>query len=389
MDKSTITKNWIRGASLGLITLLVALTGCEKEIRNIAEPADVVDPNTGTTYSTDVVPFDINVDGFELLEKMQGHWVGENTVIADEYPWFAFDYRAISPSQIHGIFEGGTMGNLLTSFFVTDYKNTRTIMARNGGLLNGIYRTSYFVLDSVNHSSNGDFYRLIDANNGRAIMWMELRFKADSLYFNAYTSKLGEFLPTLHMSFKAKQNDMSMAQTAASSVGFPVNTPAWDFSAGFNESFFYDNPATDLQTASFLAQDPTSDVYTLATASGDPFTISDHPYLGTLQLTATRNAAINGKELFVHLSKDPLTDNNGYLDINAFNSVLLFPQISGTQDDLFITYLHPGNYYVTIIADVNEDGYVSQGDITHITQPITITPEQNATLTIDNITVQN
>ena len=197
MDKSTLNfYGRISGSIAAMLITLITLSACEKEIRNIAEPVELVDPNSGTTYSTDVVPVDVNTDGFELLEKMQGHWVGQNTVIADEYPWFAFDYRAISPSQVHGIFEGGTMGNLLTSFFVADYKNTRTIMARNGGVLNGIYRTSYFVLDSVSHSSNGDFYRLIDANNGRAIMWMELRFKTDSLYFNAYTSKLGEFLPS-------------------------------------------------------------------------------------------------------------------------------------------------------------------------------------------------
>lgn len=390
MDKSTVKSSKRITRSIGLLLIaLISLSGCEKEIRNIAEPSEVVDPTTGTTYSTEVVPVDINVDGFDLLDKMQGHWVGENTVIADEFPWFAFDYRAISPSQIHGIFEGGTIGNLLTSFFVTDYKNTRTIMARNGGLLNGIYRTSYFVLDSIDHSANGDFYRLIDANNGQAIMWMELRFKADSLYFNAYTSRLGEFMPTLHMSFKAKQNDLSMAQTAASDVGFPVNTPAWDFSGGFNEAFFYDNPATDLQSATFLAQSATADVYTLSSTSGDPYTISDHPHLGTLQLNVNRNATINGKELFVHLSKDPLTDANGYLDVNAFNSVLLFPQIAGNQDNLFITYLHPGDYYVTVVADANDDGYVSQGDISHITQSITIAPEQNAAITIDNITVQN
>ena len=202
-------------------------------------------------------------------------------------------------------------------------------------------------------------------------------------------ASLASSYPPLHMSFKAKQNDISLAQTAATSVGFPVNTPAWDFSGGFNASFFYDNPATELQSASFLAQNGSADVYTLAANSGDPYTLSDHPYLSTLQLNIARTPSINGKELFVHLSKSPLTDANGYLDINAFNSVLLFPQIAGNQDDLFITYLHPGDYYVTVVADANDDGFISQGDITHITQPISITPEQNATITIDNITVQN
>lgn len=381
-------KQWIFGILIGLLG--AGIVSCEKEIRNIAEPdgqPGATPPSSG--FSTEVNPVNINDDGFNLLDKMQGHWVGENTVIGQHLDWFAFDYRPISSSHIHGIFEAGSMGNLLTSFFVTDFKNTRTIMARNGGVLNGLYRTSYFVLDSVSHDTNGDFYRLVDAENGRRIMWMELRFISDSLYFNAYTSRLGEFLPTLHMSFRATRNDISMAQTAATAVGFPQNTPAWDFSGGFNQAYLYDNPATDLKTATFLAQDPGADVYQMAVTSGDPFTITDHPYLGTLYLQVVRNSMIQGKELFIRLSKDPLTDGSGYLDQTAFNSVLLFPKILGTQDQFLITYLHPGDYYVTVIADVNDDGIISQGDITHITQPITIAPEQNAQITIDNINVQN
>ena len=49
----------------------------------------------------------------------------------------------------YGIFEGGTIGNLFTSFFVADFKGRRMLMARNDDILNGIYRTSYFVLDQV------------------------------------------------------------------------------------------------------------------------------------------------------------------------------------------------------------------------------------------------
>ena len=55
-------------------------------------------------------------NGFEFLEKMQGHWVGSMLIIADELDWFAFDFRATAPSQIQGIFEEGTIGNLFNSF---------------------------------------------------------------------------------------------------------------------------------------------------------------------------------------------------------------------------------------------------------------------------------
>jgi len=96
-----------------------------------------------------ITPVDINKQGFELLEKTQGHWVGTMNLMGQKFDWMAFDFRAIAPSHVHGIFEGGTIGNLFTSFFVTEFNGKRTIMARNGGLLNGIYRTSYFVLDHV------------------------------------------------------------------------------------------------------------------------------------------------------------------------------------------------------------------------------------------------
>ncbi len=342
--------------------------------------------------SAEVNPVNINQTGFDLLEKMQGHWVGSNRVIASDYDWFAFDYRAISPSQIHGIFEGGSMGNLLTSFFVTDFKDTRTIMARNGGLLNGIYRTSYFVLDSVDYSSNGDFYRLVDAEGGTNTMWMELRFTGDSLYFNAYTSRLGlVFPPTRHMTFKAKKEHPELSEAAAIAVDFPQNVPAWDFSQGFNQAHLYAEPGA--KSATFLAHDETAtkDVLTLAAESGDPFIIDQHPYLGYLQVDIVRNSTIEGKNLFLNLSKDPLTDTDGYLvnSLDPFNTILLFSEIVGTQDNFLITYLHPGTYYVSIIADVNGDGEISTGDYSHPLQSITIEPQGQQQITIDNITIEN
>ncbi len=361
---------------------------CEKEIRNIAE---VPEPIDSIVVSAAVNPVDIHEQGFEFLVKMQGHWVGSNRVIADDWDWFAFDYRAISPSQIHGIFEGGTMGNLFTDFFVTDFKNTRTIMARNGGLLNGIYRSSYFVMDSVRSDSSGDFYRLVDAEGGTNTMWMELRFTGDSLYFNAYTSRLGlNFPPSRHMTFKAKREHPELAQAAAAAVGFPQNIPAWDFSEGFNQDFLYAEP--DAKSATFLAYDSTNtkDVMTLAIESGDPYTITDHPYLGYLQIDVVRNEDIEDMPLLINLSRDALTDADGYYhSYEAFNTVLLFPFLVGEQDQFLVTYLHPGTYYVNITADMNGDLSPSEGDITHAPQMITIDPEGEHQITIDNINVQN
>ena len=103
-----------------------------------------------------------------------------------------------------------------------------------------------------------------------------------------------------------------------------------------------------------------------------------------------RTTPIKGKYLWVNLSKDPLTDENGYITtLESFNTILLFPQLVGDQDQFLITYLHPGNYYVNIIADVNEDGAVTTGDYTHPLKSIVINPEGQHQITIDNITVEN
>lgn len=368
---------------LGLLAVVMFFTACEKEKRNIAE---IPETNLG-----EVVPTNINEKGFEFLENMQGHWIGINRVMSDDYDWFSFDYRAISPSQIHGIFEGGTMGNLLTSFFVTDFKHTRTIMARNGGLLNGIYRSSYFVLDSVRNSTDGDYYRLVDAEGGTNTMWMELRFVGDSLYFNAYTSGLGKIFPPIrHMTFKAHKQHIELAETAAQNVGFPENIVAWDFSDGFNPDHL--NYEEGAKSATYLSYDETAtkDVFTLAGESGDPFTIDQHPFLGYLQLVIERDSQIENKPLILNLSKDPLTDADGYfISDEAFNTVLLFSGLGPQVNDFLITYLHPGHYYVNIVADINEDGVISSGDITHPLQSILIDPEGQHQLTINNITTVN
>ncbi|OJJ19085.1 hypothetical protein BKI52_19920 [marine bacterium AO1-C] len=373
---------------------LLSLWSCDEQVRNIAGPS-TSNSTEETVGPTPVNPWNINTDGFDLLEKMQGHWIGSNRVIATDYEWFSFDYRPISASHVHGIFEGGTSGNLLTSFFVTDFKNTRTIMARNGGLLNGIYRTSYFVLDSVGTSSaQGKFYRLVDAIGGRGVMSMELRFKGDSLYFNAYTSRLGLSVPpNRHMTFKAIKQNLDLAQVAANAVGFPQNVPAWDFSNGFvSENLYVNQGKKEAESASFLFEDANSDVFTLAPLSGDPFTISNHPRLANLQVNIARSTNAQGKSLFVYLSKLPLTDANGFLQFqtaDAFNSVLKFPVIVENQNEFLFTYLHPGNYYLTVIADVNNDQTISQGDLTSISQLITVSPENTQQVTVNDIIYQN
>ncbi|WP_460219266.1 hypothetical protein [Psychroserpens sp. MEBiC05023] len=375
--------------------LSILIIGCSTDdIRNIAGPTD---PDGGLPGQvTEVNPVDITLDGFDFLEKMQGHWVGNNLVINLEFPWFAWDYRPISPSHTFGIHEGGSAGNLLTSFFVTNYKGKRTIMARNGGLLNGIYRSSYFVMDKVEDRDNGRYYRLVDAKGGDGIMYMELRFpnNTDSLYFNSYTSNLGGRVPNRHMTFKGKKMHAELAQDSAVATNYPQNSvdAGLDFSNGFMEDYLYIRDGiTEANSATFLALQETNNIFELAPQSGDPYIITDHPRLGYIQIDVDRGDIPQDQALLVYLSRDPLTDEFGYFtsDFDAYDTILHFPILSEGEDEFLMTYMHPGTYYVTVVADVNGDFSISEGDITHAQRMVTVTPLGQEQITIDNINVQN
>jgi len=181
-----------------------------------------------------IAPFGVTDGGSEFLTRMQGHWIGSMNLMGQDMPWFAFDYRAVGPSQVHGIFEGGTMRNLMTSFFYARIHGTDTLVARNGGVLNGIYRTSYFVLDEVTRNGGATKYRFVDAIGGKDLMWMSLEFKGASIEWRAYTSGLGEQPePTLHMSFKAKRRATQLSEDAAQAFNFSARQPMLDLPEGF------------------------------------------------------------------------------------------------------------------------------------------------------------
>lgn len=384
----------IQNKWLLLLAVLVIFMSCEDGVRDITGGTNP-DPDPDPNPEIVINPVDITKDGFDFLEKMQGHWVGKNKVINDDYPWFAWDYRAISKSHIHGIHEGGTLGNLFTSFFVTNFKGKRTIMARNGGLLNGIYRTSYFVLDSVKQIANNDkYYRLVDARSGTNIMHMELRFKNDSLFFNSYTSNLGNRVPSRHMTFKGKKMHIELANEAKTATGFPVNEidAGLDFANGFVEENLYKQQGQErAKSATFLYQSNQNDVYEMAPLSGDPYTIIEHPRLGTLTVNLSRNNSITNDNLLVWLSKEAITDTSGFFTSNtsAYNTVLHFPTLEAKENSMLFTYLHPGEYYVTIIADKDKDGGPSTGDITSISQGISVGVTEDKVISVSNINVQN
>ena len=329
-----------------------------------------------------------------MLEYLQGHWVGSMNLMGQDFDWMAFDFRPIAPSHIHGIFEGGTIGNLFTSFFVADFNGKRTVMARNGGILNGIYRTSYFVLDEVKYGRDWGYYRLVDAYGGKDIMYMELTFRGNTIEFNAYTSRFGltEALP--HMAFKGKRMHPKLAADAAKAVGFPKNIVDCDFSKGLPRPTWADE--YPLTSASYIWEDMSKGLVELGRLAKDPRRIDQMPYLAQMKVSIKRDDAIRDKKLHLYLSRDALVQENGkfitqfgYIREELLNTLLLFPELVKNQSEFTFTYLHPGDYFLTVIADMDGDGFPSPGDITHGRRKITVKPRSKQTVRITDMNVKN
>ena len=96
------------------------------------------------------------------------------------------------------------------------------------------------------------------------------------------------------------------------------------------------------------------------------------------------------------MSKSPLTNDEGqlimeygYIKMDLMNQVLLFPEISGKADHFELTYLHPGEYYLTTFIDNNGDYTPSKGDISSKSQLITVAPNSTQNILVKGINVQN
>ncbi|MEM1294041.1 MAG: c-type cytochrome domain-containing protein [Verrucomicrobiota bacterium] len=342
----------------------------------------------------EIIPIDIAREGFELLENLQGHWVGEMNLMGTKYDWMAFDYRPIAPSHVHGIFEAGTIGNLFTSFFVTEFKGKRTIMARNGGILNGIYRTSYFVLDKVKISRGRSYYRLVDAYGGDWIMYMELTFTGKKMEFNAYTSRFGLTKPKRHMAFKAERKRPELASSAAKAVGFPRNVIDFEFPNPMPKPTW--GSEYPLTSASYIWEETNKPLIELGNLARDPRRVDQMPYLSQLTVSIRRNQVTQGKKLHVYLSQKALTDEQGrfitrgrYIRLDLLDTLLSFPELSGKANEFTFTYLHPGDYYLTVVADMDGDGYPSPGDISHPVTRVSVAPESRKTVVVNNLEVRN
>ena len=225
-------------------------------------------------------------------------------------------------------------------------------------------------------------------------MSIELYFKGDFMEFNSYTSRFGLFAPKLHMSFKAKRHDDEMMNTAAKAVGFPKSIVELDLSKGLPDPDWGDEE-TPITSASYMWQEKGKTLRELAKAAKDPFTIVNMPYVSELNVEIDRKDALKGKKLFIYLSKESLTGPKGqllvkygYVREDLLNGLMHFPEISSKQDNFNFTYLHPGEYFVTVVVD-NGDFIPGSGDISLTSQKVIVKPESQQTLRMNSQAVHN
>jgi len=315
---------------------------------------------------------DKDILGFELLEDITGHWVGTNETAFGFFEWFAFDFRPISSSHTHSIYEGATNSNIITSFFIADFEGQQQVMARNGGWLGNQYRATYFVLDRAEITEDSRFYRLVDAIGKDKRSFIELRFEKDTFYFDAYKDNSGSLdEPIHHMGFKGTNFNPSFAQSATAQFDFPKKESEVDLNNKFVNLI-------DPGSALFLDE------------AADPFPKSDHGHVSDLTINFNRAADIQGQNLLLFISKEPIVDSDGNVNIDNLNTQTIRTIEVGANEDAYTTtYLHPDEYYLTAFSDNDGNQFPSAGDFSSVSKRVEVTPEGNFSDSLDvNLEIQ-
>lgn len=366
----------------------------QKWVENNFALASKTAPQSIITESNDLVfeapllsAVNIEQTGFEFLEKIQGHWVGEIFLLGQNIPWFAFDFRAINTSQVHAIFEGGSMGNLFNTFFVAEYKGVKTIMLRNGGILGGIYRTSYFVLTKVENNQ----YFFEDAYGGKQIMWVKVSFQQNKMKMIVYTSKLGLRNPSKHLEFTGEKLHSDLAQKSAQKFNFPTKKVVKKFSNGMPlPNWGEEYPI--VTSASYITEDDNADYEVLGKRAQDPIQMRDLKNIAKVKLNFSRTDLSKGKKINVYLSKESLSKANGdfkteygYITKQVMNKVILFPEIDKDDNTFTLTYLHTGKCYITFVIDNNQDQTPNIGDFYSESIELNLNADEIVELEVGNI----
>ncbi|MBL7882537.1 MAG: hypothetical protein JNL69_00595, partial [Bacteroidia bacterium] len=206
----------------------------------------------GETENNNPNPIDIgainsgsNVTGYSILNKLPGIWNGPVTssTALGSYPEWIVDFRPISAAQVSAKNELDSVNNILMSFFIVKHGNAYKMAFRNGGGFAGNQRIAYAVIDSISETTNNYFYRFSDFRAGRNRVFVDVKFKDDSLTIHTFTNIYNSLqTPTTHMLWRAKLQDTSSTQNAKTHFNFPQKQMVQDFSSTFDakpEAIYY------------------------------------------------------------------------------------------------------------------------------------------------------
>lgn len=317
-----------------LLILIVALASCGKhEPDTTDKPTDK--PLTDSTH----------VKGYGLFNHITGIWDGPVTSSTPlgSYPTWIVDFRPVSAAQVSGKAELDTVNDIFMGFFIAK-RDTQYIMCfRNGGGFAGLQRVSYASIDSVKETATEAYYRFVDFVAGESRLYVEFRFRNDSLDMKTYTSKYNSVSPpVLHMHWTARRVDTSSTQDAITEFSFPQKQLVKDFSTAFDgltEAVFYG-------------------------LANDPYPQSEHPYLGETSIQASLGGNVQtqpGGRAVLIITTQPLFNGVVYQPGNLkFRSRYVL--LSDAPYNYTFDYMHPGSYYLNAFYDTNGDTYPQSGE---------------------------
>ncbi len=286
-----------------------------------------------------------NVMGYGILNRLPGIWNGPVTssTALGSYPEWIVDFRPISAAQVSSKNELDSVNNILMGFFIVKHNNSYKMAFRNGGGFAGLQRIAYAVIDSVSETPNNYFYRFADFKAGKNRVYVDVKFKDDSLIMHTYTNVYNS-QPTAisHMLWKSKLQDTTSTQNAKTHFSFPQKQMVKDFSTtfdGLSEAIYYG-------------------------ASGDPYNETSQPYLGKTIVNINFGSGYTpnpSKKVFLMITTQPLFSGFTYNPAQLkYRSRYVF--LASDDNQFTFNYMHPGNYYLYSLYDANGDGTFSTGD---------------------------
>ncbi len=334
-DRPNISKHYIVDSHMKLfiplLVLFFMLTGwrCKND-------------DTPSNSLTDIN----NTLGYGLLSKVAGIWSGPvvSATSAGNFPQWIVDFRPISENQISAKNELDKRNDIHMSFFIAKYNNEYRVSFRSGGLFSGMTRVSYFLADSVVETSSRSFYRFSEILNGRKRASTELTFKGDSLIMRTFTNHNNTLTtPTLHMTWRAKLQDITTTTEAIAHFDFPKKTLSKDLTDAFNgqtEAVFFN------------------------TSVGDPYTEAQQPYLGQAFIHYSYTPGFTPDpqiKTILIITTQPLINGTSY-NSNNLKFISRYVVLEATDPAFVFTYMHPGHYFLYALYDADGNQTFSSGD---------------------------